>query len=95
MKVLLSWLRDFAPIETDPEELGLVMGDLGMAVEDMDVLGEGLVASAHAADGTVEALELPDSPGFVLGVQWHPEAGEDLRLMKALVDAAAARSLSA
>ncbi|CAL9386480.1 gamma-glutamyl-gamma-aminobutyrate hydrolase family protein [Streptomyces sp. enrichment culture] len=60
----------------------------------VDVLGEGLVASAHAADGTVEALELPDSPGFVLGVQWHPEAGEDLRLMRALVDAAAARSLS-
>lgn len=42
MKVLLSWLRDFAPIETDPEKLGLVMSDLGMAVEEMDVLGEGL-----------------------------------------------------
>ena len=28
--------------------------------------------SAWAADGVVEAIELPDAP-FVLGVQWHPE----------------------
>ncbi|MGP3974649.1 gamma-glutamyl-gamma-aminobutyrate hydrolase family protein [Streptomyces sp. 8N114] len=57
----------------------------------VDRLGEGLVAAAHAAhDGTVEALELPGAVGhFVLGVQWHPEAGEDLRLMQALVGAAA------
>lgn len=34
-------------------------------------LGEGLVASAHAPDGVVEAIELPGR--FVLGVQWHPE----------------------
>ena len=38
----------------------------------VDRLGAGLVASAHAADGTVEAVELP-SAGWVLGVQWHPE----------------------
>jgi putative glutamine amidotransferase len=53
----------------------------------VDRLGEGLVASAHAADGTVEAIELP-SVGWVLGVQWHPEMGEDLRVVKALVRAA-------
>ena len=28
--------------------------------------------SAWAADGVVEAIELPDAL-FVLGVQWHPE----------------------
>ncbi|MFF9399367.1 gamma-glutamyl-gamma-aminobutyrate hydrolase family protein [Streptomyces sp. NPDC014744] len=50
-------------------------------------LAPGLVASAHAADGTVEAVELPGSP-WVLGVQWHPEMGEDLRLARALVAAA-------
>ncbi|WP_369256889.1 gamma-glutamyl-gamma-aminobutyrate hydrolase family protein [Streptomyces sp. R35] len=49
-------------------------------------LGDGLRASAHAADGTVEAIELPGS-SWVLGVQWHPEAGEDLRVMRALVNA--------
>lgn len=52
-------------------------------------LGEGLVPSAHSADdGTVEAVELPDVEGFVLGVQWHPEAGDDVRIMRALVEAA-------
>ncbi|MFE4822495.1 gamma-glutamyl-gamma-aminobutyrate hydrolase family protein [Streptomyces sp. NPDC056704] len=50
-------------------------------------LGEGLTASAHALDGTVEAIELPSSR-WVLGVQWHPEMGEDLRVMRALVRAA-------
>ncbi|MDO0931708.1 gamma-glutamyl-gamma-aminobutyrate hydrolase family protein [Streptomyces sp. DG2A-72] len=56
--------------------------------QSVDRLGAGLVASAHAADGTVEAVELP-SVGWVLGVQWHPEMGEDLRVMGALVRAAA------
>ncbi|OKJ15678.1 gamma-glutamyl-gamma-aminobutyrate hydrolase family protein [Kitasatospora sp. CB01950] len=47
-------------------------------------LGEGLTVCAHAADGTVEAVE---GPGFALGVQWHPEQGEDLRVARALVHA--------
>ncbi|MGW0825878.1 gamma-glutamyl-gamma-aminobutyrate hydrolase family protein [Streptomyces sp. NPDC002845] len=53
----------------------------------VDRLGEGLRPSAHAEDGTVEALELP-SPSWVLGVQWHPEMGEDTRVMRALTRAA-------
>ncbi|HEX9065023.1 MAG TPA: gamma-glutamyl-gamma-aminobutyrate hydrolase family protein [Streptosporangiaceae bacterium] len=55
----------------------------------VDVLGSGLTATAWAADGLVEAIEL-DRP-FALGVQWHPEAGSDLRLFQALVTAAAGR----
>ena len=55
----------------------------------VDRLGEGLVVSAYAADATVEAIELP-SAGWVLGVQWHPEMGEDVRVMRALVQAASA-----
>ena len=38
-------------------------------------LGEGLVATAHAEDGIIEAIELP-SKKFVVGVQSHPEALE-------------------
>jgi putative glutamine amidotransferase len=38
----------------------------------VDVLGRGLRAVAHAADGTVEAIEALGT-GFVLGVQWHAE----------------------
>ncbi|MFJ9718013.1 gamma-glutamyl-gamma-aminobutyrate hydrolase family protein [Streptomyces sp. NPDC101213] len=52
-------------------------------------LGTGLVASAYAEDGTVEAVELPSAGGrWVLGVQWHPEAGDDVRVMRGLVTAA-------
>ncbi|WP_416976579.1 gamma-glutamyl-gamma-aminobutyrate hydrolase family protein [Streptomyces sp. T028] len=56
----------------------------------VDRLGAGLIPSAYAVDGTVEAVE-PSSPdGWVLGVQWHPEMGEDLRVMRALVESAVA-----
>lgn len=54
----------------------------------VDRLGADLVVSAYAEDGTVEAVELPAASGWVLGVQWHPEMGEDLRVMRALVTAA-------
>jgi putative glutamine amidotransferase len=53
----------------------------------VDRLGDGLVVSAYAEDGTVEAVE-PPGAGWVLGVQWHPEMGEDVRVMRALVRAA-------
>ncbi|MDH6491659.1 gamma-glutamyl-gamma-aminobutyrate hydrolase family protein [Streptomyces sp. SAI-127] len=56
----------------------------------VDRLGEGLLASAYAPDGTVEAVELPGPP-WVLGVQWHPEMGTDLRVMRGLVAASSAR----
>jgi putative glutamine amidotransferase len=47
-------------------------------------LGEGLVEAARAEDGTIEAVEDP-SRRFALGVLWHPEAGEDLKLFEELV----------
>lgn len=55
-------------------------------------LAPGLLPVAYAADGTIEAVELPDHP-WLIGVQWHPEitAGEDpvqQRLFDALVAAA-------
>ena len=59
MKVLLSWLQEFAPIEGDPAELGEHLSDLGLAVEELTHLGEGL-------DGIVVARVLETRP--------HPEA---------------------
>ncbi len=50
-------------------------------------IGEGLVESAWAADGTLEAVEDP-AQRFLVGVQWHPEAGEDAALFEALVEQA-------
>lgn len=58
----------------------------------VDRLGSGLTASAHAPDGTVEAVELTGHHSLVLGVQWHPEMGHDTRVMTALVDAARHRA---
>lgn len=58
----------------------------------VDHLGAGLTPSAFASDGTVEAIEPRAGAPFVLGVQWHPEAGRDRRVFQALVHAARAHS---
>ena len=58
----------------------------------IDRLGDGLVATAWAEDGVIEAVERSDDgEEFLVAVQWHPEAGADPRLIKALVGAAASR----
>jgi putative glutamine amidotransferase len=63
----------------------------------VDLLGDGLRAVAWAEDGLIEAVEVGPSElgglsGFVLGVQWHPEQGDDVRVFGALVSAASERS---
>jgi putative glutamine amidotransferase len=50
-------------------------------------VGVGLREVAWAEDGTVEGIEDPEKP-FLVGVLWHPEAGEDQRLFEQLVQAA-------
>lgn len=42
MRVLLSWLREFAPIEGDVGWIADQLSDLGLAVESVEILGEGL-----------------------------------------------------
>jgi putative glutamine amidotransferase len=57
----------------------------------IDRLGTGLVATAWADDGVIEAAGLaePDGPAsLVAAVQWHPEAGDDPGLFTALITAA-------
>jgi putative glutamine amidotransferase len=56
----------------------------------VDRLGEGLIVSGISTlDELPEAIELADG-GFVLGVQWHPEADLASSVVGALIDAAAA-----
>jgi putative glutamine amidotransferase len=56
-----------------------IVGTTRLAVQNghhqaIDVVGDGLVATAWAADGIVEAVEFPlDSPTWAVAVQWHPE----------------------
>ncbi|BDG03599.1 gamma-glutamyl-gamma-aminobutyrate hydrolase family protein [Anaeromyxobacter oryzae] len=54
--------------------------------------GSGVLVSARAPDGVIEAIELPDLE-FAVGVQWHPEAvlrhePRHAALYRGLVDAA-------
>jgi phenylalanyl-tRNA synthetase beta chain len=42
MRVPLSWLRDFAPVEGAPDELAAVLSGLGLVVEGLERVGEGL-----------------------------------------------------
>jgi putative glutamine amidotransferase len=50
--------------------------------------GEGVTVAGWSPDGEVtEALEVPGHR-FGIGVHWHPEEGDDPRLMAALVAAA-------
>jgi putative glutamine amidotransferase len=57
-------------------------------------LGHGLVVTATASDGIVEAIEQPDAR-FCLGIQWHPEnfwrTGEFKSLFDSFVAAARER----
>lgn len=58
----------------------------------VDRLGEGLVVSGRAVmDDLPEAIEAPEQT-FVLGVQWHPEADPDSRIIGALVEQARRRA---
>ncbi len=62
-------------------------------------LGEGLIVSALAEDGIVEAIEVPEVAGgeWIVGVQWHPEenrtqAGQLEALLGAFVQESRTRS---
>jgi phenylalanyl-tRNA synthetase beta chain len=59
MRVLQSWLQEFADLPDDHLDLADTMSDLGMAVESVDVVGEGL-------DGVVVAR--------VVDLRAHPNA---------------------
>ena len=61
--------------------------------QSIERLGDGLIVTARAEDGLIEAIEMPDRR-FVIGVQSHPEALEAKtevlwrRLFQAFVDSA-------
>lgn len=59
MKVLLSWLREFAPLEGSPDEIGALLTELGLPVEEQVTVGSAL-------DGVVTAK--------ILAVRAHPDA---------------------
>lgn len=51
----------------------------------VDRVGDGLLVSARAEDGVVEAVE--SAEGWIVGVQWHPEeAKADQEALDRLID---------
>jgi putative glutamine amidotransferase len=76
-------------VEVHPEtRLGSLLGERAPVKshhhQGFGRIGSGLREAARADDGTVEALEDP-TRRFTIGVLWHPEAGEDMRLFQELV----------
>ena len=63
----------------------------------IDRLADGLKIEAVAPDGTPEAVSMIDAPGFVLGVQWHPEwrvleNPDSVKMFRAFADACRIRA---
>jgi putative glutamine amidotransferase len=75
-----GFARDYLAHAVAPaagSQVAMAFGESDFLVNSMhhqaiDRMGEGLCATAHAADGLVEALEVPGER-FAVGVQWHPE----------------------
>jgi putative glutamine amidotransferase len=57
--------------------------------QSLDSLGAGVVASARAPDGVVEAIEVPSAAAPCLGVQWELQEEPESPLFALLVEAAA------
>jgi gamma-glutamyl-gamma-aminobutyrate hydrolase PuuD len=74
-----------------PSKLGHVLGTAASVPaahhQAIGRLGSGLLTVAWTQDQVVEAVEL-QGHRFGIGVQWHPEEGDDPRIFDALVAAA-------
>ena len=72
----------------DGSKLAAVLGERAPVKsshhQGVGAVGQGLREVAWADDGTIEGLEDPERR-FAVGVLWHPEAGEDMKLFEALV----------
>ena len=78
MKVLLSWLREFAPgIDGDPDALSDVLSALGLTVEEMTVtaaapggvvLGRVLDLRPHPDADRIQLVDVDDGSGSILQV---------------------------
>lgn len=77
MRVPLSWLRDFAPVEGEPADLAATLSSLGLVVEGIDRVGEGLgdivvakvlATAPHPAADKVQLVDVDTGGGEVAHV---------------------------
>ena len=78
MRAPLSWLRDFAPIDGDVADLVAALDDLGLMVEGVERVGEGLdrVVVSQGPRGRGDQRGRPDPPGA-----WSTLAGSQLQIV--------------
>ena len=81
-------LVDFEPNSSLHRVYGRRTDVLSHHHQAIDRVADGLRVIGRADDNVIEAVEAPDRR-FVLGVQWHPEEGDDLALFQAFVREAA------
>jgi phenylalanyl-tRNA synthetase beta chain len=60
VRVPLSWLRDFAPFDGEPADLAATLDDLGLVVEGIELVGEGLDDIVVARVEEISAIEGAD-----------------------------------
>ncbi len=87
MRVPLSWLRDFAPFVGPPADLAATLDDLGLVVEEVELVGDGLgdvvvvrvegIAAIEGAD-RIRQVSVDDGGGQVEVVcgAWNFEVGD-------------------
>jgi len=87
MRTPLSWLRDFAPIDADVERLTELLNDLGLVVDGVDRVGEGLdgvvvarVEEIHAIEGAdrirAVVVDVGGTPTHVVCGAWNFSVGD-------------------
>jgi putative glutamine amidotransferase len=83
---------------SEASKLGRVLGAAARVPaahhQAIDRIGSGLLSVAWTPDEVVEAVEL-QGHRFGIGVQWHPEEGDDARIFEALMAAATAKTAPA
>jgi phenylalanyl-tRNA synthetase beta chain len=95
MRTPLSWLRDFAPFDQDVATMAASLNDLGLVVEAIERVGEGLAEISVAAVRQVSPIEGADrirrvvvdagagEPVEVVCGAWNFEAGDLVPLIRA------------
>ncbi len=66
MKISLNWLREFVDIGESPDELRDVLDDLGLVVEGIEVVGEGLEDVVVACVQEIRAINGADRVRLVV-----------------------------
>ena len=77
MRVPLSWLRDFAPLDQPVDTIVATLDDLGLAVESIERVGEGLdgVVVAKAIRNNAEQWRQAELSEVERGVQQRERGG--------------------